>query len=493
MIENTIILLDNEHTIVYDGQKPIFDTKITNSDIFSAVVTPLKYLHSFSFKIANTLSDDELAMKAELRMYKEGGLDTQKEYIIDFVKYDIGDEYLIEVFALAKDDFEEYIAGFSYKINVIDLVFPRFLAYEAYYKTEESKKSNDLYIYLSEDEAFGVIYQNGKYIGHRLINSLNAISKRTGLELVKLKEYLKEKGFNRDNYELEEVLILDAIIEVFSKDIEKIVYSINHKRSLFGLSGIDSVFIDFDGSTIEGIEGFFLQYGFEPAIKTLEQHIQNLNPSLYVLLEYVYAINNNATDFQYINLTHLARKKPLTQYTGFLFLIEVVLLIILLTVAGVYTSHYLEKQQNEISHLNKQLKEKRKKIELLSVKMKKIKKQNDKLLKEKKEFEDKIFVYETTFRVIPMISKISLKRQKMMNDILKTLKKYKLNASSILQKDEKNFEISLISLSSKRDSISKFMHELINMGYNNVTTQNIQYDENGVYKSKITINLKEAK
>ncbi|WP_434658386.1 hypothetical protein [Sulfurimonas sp. NW9] len=79
----------------------------------------------------------------------------------------------------------------------------------------------------------------------------------------------------------------------------------------------------------------------------------------------------------------------------------------------------------------------------------------------------------------------------MMNDILKVLKKYRLSASSIFQKDEKRFEIQLISQSAKRGNISKFMHDLIELGYKNVMTKDITY-EDGVYKSKIYISVKEV-
>jgi len=484
---NSIVFLDNEHTIVYDGEKPVFDTKNKHPELFSAVAVPLKYIHSFSYKIPNNVSDDELALKTELKMYKEGGLDVEKEYSIDFIKYDLGDEYLVEAFGLVKDDFDHYLADFSYKIDVVDLAFPRFLAYEALYETQKAEKSNDLYIYISNDEAFGTIYQNGKYIGHRVINSLQAISKRTGLELVKLKEYLREKGFKRENYTLEETLILDTIIEVFSKDIEKIVYSVNHKRGLFGLSGIDSVFIDFDGNNLEGLEKFFSQYGFEPTIKPLQQQTQELTPSLSVLLGYIFKLHNGA-DFHHVNLTHLARKKPLTQYVGFRYLIETVIVIVFLLGIGIFVSYYLDTQKDKISKLDHKVKEQKKRIEELSLRMKKIQKKNNTLLKEKKALEDKIFVYETTSSVISMIGQTSIKRQKMMNDILKVLKKYRLNTSSLLQKDEKSFEILLISQSNRRSDISKFMHDLIEMGYKNVMTRDITY-ENGIYKSKIYIGL----
>ena len=487
MSENAIVFLDNEHTIVYDGEKPVLDTKNTHPELFSAVTVPLKYIHSFSYKISKNVSDDELALKTELKMYKEGGLDAEKEYSIDFIKYDLGDEYLVEAFGLAKDDFDTYLADFSYKIDVIDLAFPHFLTYEALYETQKAEKSNDLYIYISDDEAFGTIYQNGKYIGHMIINSLQSISKRTGLELVKLKEYLQRKGFKRENYAPEETMILDAIIEVFSKDIEKIVYSVNHKRGLFGISGIDSVFIDFDGNNLEGLDKFFSQYGFEPVIKPLQQQIQGITPSLSLLLDYTFKLHNGA-DFHRINLTHLARKKPLTQYVAFRYLIETIIMIVFLLGIGIFASYYLDSQKDKISQLDSKIKEQKKRTQQLLLRMKKMQKNNNSLLKEKKALDDKIFVYETTFRVISMIGKISIKRQKMMNDILKVLKKYRLNASSLLQKDEKSCEILLISQSNRRSDISKFMHDLIEMGYKNVMTRDITY-KNGIYKSKIYIGL----
>lgn len=485
MSKETIVLLEREHTVVYDGQTILFEKSNKHSDFFSALSIPLKYIYSFSFKISSSVSDDELSMQTELKMYKEGGLDTQKEYAIDFIKYDLGDEFLVEAFALSLDDFNQYIAKLPYKTEVVDFAFARFLAYETLYETEESKTSNDLYIYISEEEAFGAIYKNGRYIGHRNINSLSAISKRTGLELVKLKEYLVEKGFKRDNYDLEETLILDAILDVFSKDIEKIVYSINHKRGLFGLTGIDKVYIDFNGEELKGIEEFFIGYGFEPLIEPLTQHKEQASPSLSVLLDYVFNIHNGA-DFQSINLTHLPRKKPLYYYTGFKYLIETLIVMVLLFAVFLSVEYYLNQQAEELKYLNKKVQAQKKKIEKLSLHVKKLKKKNKTLLAEKKALQEKVFVYDTTFKVIPMVERVSVKRQKMMNDVVKVLKKYHLNASEIHQKDENSFEILLISKANKRSTISKFMQDLLNMGYKSVVTQDIVY-EKGVYKSKIHI------
>ena len=105
---------------------------------------PSTYIRSLSFKFPKNYSLEQLGVQVELKMYHEGGLDPNKEYVIDFISYDIEHEsnYLVEAFAVEKEEFDSYIGDSFKKIGFIDVVYPKFITYKALYEPHAS--TNDL-------------------------------------------------------------------------------------------------------------------------------------------------------------------------------------------------------------------------------------------------------------------------------------------------------------------------------------------------------------
>ena len=474
----------------YDG-KNISNADFKKSkELFCGTVIPLQYVKVISFKLPKSLSQEDRAVQVEIKMYNDGGLNAEKEYIIDFLSYDTeGEEQLIEAFALLKEDFETALGAEVKKLSAIDLAFPRFLTYQTLYDANKEHFTTkcDLYIYIEEDEAFGALYFKGRYIGHRNINSLSSLSKRTGIELAKIKEYLQTKGFIHSNYELDEMHIIDTIQEIVLKDIEKLVYSVNHKRGLFGVDGIENVYVDFFGDTIKGIEEFFAPFGYTE-IKSKAIQLKDENNSrtdIALACRYIFAINEGA-DIQKINLTAKERKKPIYRYEAFRYgaLIATVLLIML--GIGSYVS-YEQFQAKEILKTKKRILQKRKKkVASIMKRLKEFKTKNTDINKKIASIEKEIYIYETTLKAIPMIMQQKIQRQRFVNDVVATLAKYKLNTQHIRQKDAKEMDILLISKSKNRETISKFIQDILLKGYSKAYTDKI-YNEDGVYMSNVKV------
>ena len=488
---DNIIFLYNQKAIMYNG-KDVQTTDFKESkNHFTAAIVPLKYLNTFTFKLPNTTNDDEITMQTEIKMYSEGGLNVDKEYIVDYIKYETGDDYLIEAFALSKENFNEYFEEYTKKATAIDMVFPRFLAYQALYDEKLEKESDDLILYISDVESFAALYQNGRYIGHRMLSSLNEISKRVGVEVVKLKEYLQTKGLVQANYSLDEIHILDAVQSILFKDMEKIMYSMNQKRSLFGFDGLNRVYIDFYEHNILGIEQFFVPYGYDSLeVNKFDFEEDDKYGNISIYIDYVYRFHSlekeDPEKYQHLNFSFLERKKPLIEYLSLKYALALLVSILICIIIYISFEIFLAKQENKISKKQALLKQEKLKAGKFEKKLIALKKEYAVFQKKQQSLEDSVFVYENTLSTIPLIQNEKYKRQKFMNDVIATLRKFKLNTLYIKQYDEKSMDIMLISDSQKRDNITKFINELLKKNYHNVSTQKIYLDKN-IYKSLIRI------
>lgn len=487
--QKSVLFYHDNKLLRYDGAKLQKADFKENKALYTGAVIPLQHLKTFSFKLPKTLSQDELQMHIEMKMYNEGGLDAEKEYIIDFLQYDGGDVYLIEAFAVLEEECHTLFDDSIKKLDAIDLLFPRFLIYQALYQNQnEFSKKCDLIIYLDEEEAFGAFYFEGRFIASRNINTLSSLSKRSGIELTKLKEYLKQKGFIHANYGLEEMHIIDTLQQIVLKDIEKLIYTINHKRGVFGIEGLGNVYVDFEGESIEGIQEFFLPFGYND-ISIDKITIEGVSPQELDLIlagRYLLLLQSQNDTLQKINLSCFERKKPLKEYESFRFIAVAVFTLIVIMTASAYLSYVQQQKEELIAKQKEELKNNRKKIQKIVKRYRELKKEHAQITKQIQEIQKSILVYETTIQAIPMIQEQKKERQRFMNDIVAALAKYRLNTKYIKQKNTKEAEILLISESNNRDTISKFIEMLQHKGYSQVYTNKIYYAY-GVYMSKVKV------
>ncbi len=455
---------------------------------FVAALIPANKLLALSFKLPLSTSPEQLAVQVELKMYNEGGLDPNRDYAIDFVSYPLENEnsYLIEAFAIAKDDLDASVGEYAKKIGFLDLVFPRFIAYEALYPQGAAPAIIDLFIHIGEEEAFAALYQNGRYIGYRAIDSLSQIAKRTGIETARLKSYLFQKGLLEESYSLEEKAAFEKLQEIIYKNVEKIVYSVNFKRSYFGVASIDRIIFDCEGGTITGLREYFVSFGLEGDLRPEVLSCCDLAPkeaSLGVVAHYARTYEELE---QKLNFTLYERQKPLTRYESFWVAAAAVALVAAIGGCYLYLSNGMSALDAKSAELEQKLAH-YKRIETKYVAaIKKTQKQKEALAKQLQAQQQRNETIEESVQAIPFIQEAKKARQKMMNDIVEGLYTYRLSTKAIDQNGSKQATILVVSKDMQRERIAKFMDYMLKKGYRNVSTKEI-VRKDGLYESAIEV------
>ena len=481
--------------ILYKDKPYLFDGKKFSAVPWSglkkhrvAAVIPAQKLVALSFKLPLSLSDEQLAVQVELKMYNEGGLDPNRDYAIDFVRFVLESEnsYLIEAFAIAKEDLDALVGEYAKRVGFLDLVFPRFIAYTALYPQGAAPTMNDLYIHLSEEEGYAAIYQNGRYIGYRTIDSLQSIAKKTGIELVRLKSLLYSKGLVEENYSLQEKDIFATIQEVFYKNIEKIVYSVNFKRSYFGYGYIDRLIFDCDGETIAGLREYLVSFGIDGDLRPELVQCCDLAPQEAGIATLALYAQQFDTLEQKLNFTLYERKKPLFLYESVQVAAGFVLLLLLMAGVYFYLDASLQRYDTQIAALQDKLTHYKHIATKYGVAIKRLQKEQDRLQAKLQEQQRRDETLEESMSAIPFVHDATLARQKMMNDIVAGLYTYRLSTKALDQNGSKSARVLVVSKDLQREKIAKFMDFMLSRNYRNVTTQEIKRND-GLYESTIKV------
>lgn len=448
----------------------------------NGAVVPLALLAVHTLKLPDHLGDEELAVQVEIRMFEEGNLSSDEEYAIDFIRHPMATEssILVEVFALSYTKAREYFGEAVAKTGSIDRIVPAFMVYSSLYPALEAK--NDLFLHWGEEEAYAVIYQGGDYIAHRGIETLTTIAVETGVELGRLKSLLQTKGLIEENYTTDELNKYILIQERIAKNIERIVHTINHKRGLFGLSGIDHCYLDFEGKSIPGLESVFSAYGLAGiAISPLTR--ENTPPDqIHDALCADYLATSEST----FNLTPYPRKAPwYARESGkFLGMVGGALLCVLLSSASIAWMIGSEEERNE--SLNARLNTLRQETVPLATALKKnqleLKMQQEKSASLKEE----IALYKGAEETALLIRDMHSARQKFLLDATAELGRYRLGAMLVEQNGSKEMSIHAVADDRRRDDIARLMEGLYARGYQNVQTREIKLD-NGMYNSLVKV------
>ncbi|MFA6144132.1 MAG: hypothetical protein WCW84_02865 [Sulfurimonas sp.] len=484
MESSHLLLLEHDRIQTYNNGVFTESSSTELKKLLSGALIPLSLLDVHTMKLSNRLSDDEMAIQVEIRMFEEGNLNSDDEYTIDYIRHNISNDSdaLVEAFALSHTKAKEYFQEVLTKTPSIDRLVPGFLVYSSLYPLLTPK--NDLFIYWGDEEAYAVIYQDGHYIAHRSIETLASIAVETGLDLPTLKQILQTKGMIEENYlpeELNKFILLQTRI---AKNIERIVHTINHKRGVFGLSGIDNCYLDFEGKPIVGLENVFSAYGISDLIPIplVREGIAPQEIHRTVCADYFTTTEN------LFNLSPCPRKpKWYVRESGkFLIIVGGALLVMLLAILVVAWMDMNEQTRNE--ELTAQLATLQKETAELSVILKK----NTALLKEQQEknrgIQEDIASYQAAEETAAVIDDIHFQRQHFLSDTASELGKYRLGALSLEQNSSKEMNIIVVSDYRKRYDIAKLMSGLYSRGYQNVETHEIKLDDNTTrYNSLIKV------
>jgi Tfp pilus assembly protein PilN len=480
-------LLFIEHDRIRTYQEGVFGEPSARGlkELPSGAIVPLSLLNTHTLKLSDRLSNDELRIQVEIRMFEEGNLNSDEEYTIDFIRHSIAAEEsaLVEVFALSQTKANEYFGPSLAKCGAIDQIIPGFMIYGALYPALTAQ--NDLFIYWGEEEAYAAIYQEGRYIAHRSIETLAAIAVDTGLDLPKLKHYLQTKGVVEENYPPEELNKYILLQDKIAKNIERIIHTINHKRGLFGLSGIDQCYLDFEGESIPGLKSVFSAYGISDiAISPLKREgcaSADIHDALCAdaILE---------SKEGSLNLSPYVRKAPwYARESGkFLGIVGGALLITL--AASLYTGWMVSSEKSRQEMLSAELETLKKETAVLSATLQK---NNARLHDEQTKtafLQNEIALYHGAEETAVLIHDMHVSRQQFLLDTTAELGRYRLGALLMEQTGSKEMNLHVVADYRKRDDIAKLMRGLYVRGYQDVQTHEIKLENNDTtYNSLVKV------
>lgn len=481
---------------IVDDKKYLFDGKAFSEapkktkEYYSATTLMHKDIRTYGFKAFSNISVEKLAIQAEMKMYDEGGLDSEVDYSIDFVKIPIDgtDEDFIESYAVTNALLQEKFQATAKKLGALDFIYPTNLSYQALYASELLERKNDIFIHFGDTDAYAIIFKEGNYVSTRSISSLSEIGEKIGdVDASDMRKILSTKGVKNDLYTPDEFLRMSAIEEQLLKIVEKIAHTIGHKRGAFKLDEIDRIFLDFEGSDIPGFLELFDSYGYENSSKEVLDLFESVEAGMkHRAINALYALTAVQKKAQILNLTIFERKPAFikTHVGQFsLVLLSAFILSSLYPLYATYTLNGLKKQEN---NLKNQVSRREQATKKLSDKLKKTRAQRDKLIKQKQEDIEKISSYGYMLQSLENIKQNIHLRQQMMQDINTAMKKYKLSSKNMEIKDSKNADVQIITTYDQRDRIAEFIKDLLSKGYSHVQTKKVEKNKT-YYESFVEI------
>ncbi len=489
MNSTPIVYLENNKSWLFDGHT------FTPCDV-SAVkqyqcgtTVPLSSLQVANYKFPSSLSETELQIKTEVKFYEEGGLSSDKEYEISSVKQQLEFEnsVLVEAFAISNERLDASFADVAKKSKAIDFIVPDFICYESFYASSDIEAKVDLFFYLSEDESHVTLLQNGKYIAHRRLPSIEAIAQKINIDTMKCKNLLVQYGLKASNYPEEERPFFEQLLALFSTDVEKIVHTVNHKRGAFGITGIDNVYVDFEGNPLDGFASLFLEQGLQNvSVEALRcKHINSEESNRFIKAMYMYLLANKQIESS-LNLTPYERQLVWYKRHSGVFMAVCASSLLLALIHPTY--FYLKdgqlseevavletkwhQLQSESAVFQKELKSLQSKRKESEAKLGELKAENE--------------TYSFTLKQLPIMLDSHIARQTMMNNAVNILQHQQLSILSLEQNGTKEMKVHVIADYAKRDNIAKFMKEWMQSGYTKALTDEIYLDEN-IYESTIRV------
>lgn len=487
MPHKKILFIDHDHTLTYSDGLFMQENAREDKKLFSGAIVPLSLLNIHTLKLPNHLSEEEeQKILVEIRMFEEGNLDSNEEYTIDYIRHDLPTEnsYLFEVFALSHVKAADYFSESLARSDVIDLIVPAVMIYESLYDTDALPKQNDVFLYLGEEESFAAIYQNGRYIAHRTLDNLSTLAIGSGLDVKAFTELLKERGVLENNCPPEEYEKCTFIQDSLSRNIERLVHTINHKRGLFGLTDINHIYLDFQGNTIPGLKTVFDAYGIQTAEISSLSRPDNPPDELHNLLcaEYL----SRHTESPSLNLTPFERKTPWYKRESGKFLAVIAASLLIAFCIPISLSWLIGSEEERKENLTAELAHTEQKTVKLAAMLKERNKHLSHHENELKTLKNEILMVQGTHDTAELITQMHLKRQQMLIDVTAELGRYRLGTLMMEQNGSKEMSLQVVADYRKRNDIARLMSGLYALGYQNVETHAISLD-NDMYNAVVKV------
>lgn len=450
---------------------------------------PLSSLHTGNFKFLSSLGQTEKQIQTEIKMHEEGGLNSEKDYEIASCTHllEFENSNIVEAFAISHEILDELFAPTLKQAKVIDWIVPTFITYESYYAQDNVETKTDLFFYLSPSASYAVLFHEGKYITHRQTSSIDDLAKAVGIEAVRCQRLLHDYGLVGEKYPEEEKPFFEQLQSIFSKEVEKIVQTTNHKRGLFGIDQIERIFIDFKGNNLDGLENIYAAYGMEdiPVHPLVCPEVGGTDTHRFYKAMYLYLCANGQIQ-EPLNLSPYERQAAwYKRHSGIFFGVCAASLLLGL----LHPSYYLLQDrllQEQIDTLSSKLLENEERNKVLNAQLKTLKTHSTQESNKVKQLQNSNKAYRVTLDTLPVMMDSRNIRQKMMYDAINILQEYKLSAVSLEQLGTKEMNIHVIADYTQRATIAKFMKKWMASGYAEARTDEIYLDEN-IYESKIKV------
>ncbi|MDD3325269.1 MAG: hypothetical protein PHN38_09150 [Sulfurospirillaceae bacterium] len=447
-----------------------------------------------SFKIPKTTTPEEIKTLCEIKMYEEAGLDLQKKYKIIYIlkELELEDNVLIEACAIDENEASITLKDVLKKEDCVDFLALPFLTFGSLYSRKILAPSNDLFVYIAENEAFLAIYKNGKYISTKSIMDLSEIAQKItsdgiSIDAKALLELLSTKGLDASQYDASSSEIFNALEGIFSDIFTKIKNVLMHNRNIFGFESIDRIFFGIKGiPRLGGLKKFLQEFGFEAKINDLNLLKNPLSNDYLSHITAFYIQDKLSSGDGGENITPFKRKPPFAKtYVGKL----TVSFIGFMALASLYPFYLTVEKSTldiQLSDLNQRYDKIKQDNSKHTEKLKIVTTQLDAVVETKKDQERNMQTISKSIDTIYMMQKQAKSQTDFILKVNELLKKYTLKVKSIEQINSQKMNVFVIAEYSQRDKIAKFMEDLIAEGFSSVDTKEVKID-NQTYVSKVEI------
>lgn len=488
MNTSKIVYVKNDEYFLYDG-KNLTPCNASESKKYytSALASPFS-LYVYSQKLPSSLNDEQIGIKMDISMYEDGGAEEEHEYTTDFTRNNLPseDNDLVDLFGLSDEHAKTLYGHVAEQTKAIDLISPSIAIYKTLY-TKETENLTDIYIYLGDEEAYGVLYLNGNFVAHRNLEALTRLSIQCNLDLVSLKNMLKKQGVSESLYKEEQYPVLDTIQNVLSRSVERVAHTVNHKRGLFNFDEIDRIFIDFEGSSIPGFESIFAAYELHVSKVLPIQIPQNQDPKQnhdVICAKYIYDVANGK--YKGVNISPFKRQLPLHKKPAGLFILVGLLSALVVFIAFNVLDFFIEQKNDQISQVQIQIKKAAASSKLAINHLKDLNEQYKLLNEQYKNIENEGTSLEKAQKEAPSIVAFAIKRQALIDDSLMGLSQNGLGVTKLDQNGSNSLHLSIVTTPDKQEKIANFIDFMTKRGYIHSKTDQI-IKKNGLYESIVEI------
>jgi len=247
-----VIYIKDEYILVNENDRIIKKDYGYEKGVVTAALK-YRYIINIGFKLPKNIEKEMLEIEAEKYLFTQGSLDYTKEYKIVYKFKEYEDYWNVEAFVVdietLKNVFQNHLKTFKY----IDFITAAPFVFESFYEITGVLPQNDMFMYLSDDEAFVSCFEDGKFLFVKSITKLSTLAKHLGIDNEELKKLLSTKGLNQDAYEDAETF--QVIESFFSELFMKVSHLVNYSTGNYRLNGINHIYF-YSPFEISGIEKY---------------------------------------------------------------------------------------------------------------------------------------------------------------------------------------------------------------------------------------------